>query len=91
MTAKSKSSLINLTAFIGAIVAVTGLTGGAKRLADEHYVRSDTFLVYQVRQQSKTALDSTRHDRELAEINARLARMDSSTRCLRNRKPDYCA
>lgn len=90
MTPKTKTSLLNLSAFIGAIVAVTGLTGSAKAWADRQYVRTDTFAVYQVLQQGKGTADSLKHDREIAEIRAALARVDSNTQCNRRRKPSWC-
>lgn len=97
MSPKARSSLVNVTAFIGAVVAVAGLTGGAIRLGDAHYVRADTFTVYQQGQRENRTVDSLKHDRELAdirrdfdEVKASQLRMDSSVACLRHHKPSWC-
>lgn len=91
MTAKTKSSILNLTAFVGALVAVAGLASSAKGFVDTTYVRADSFLVYTIQQQGKSDADSQRITHRLQRIDERLARVDSNTACLRRRKPDYCA
>lgn len=84
MTPKAKSSLINLLAFVGAVVAVTGITGlGAVQMVDRHFVRADTFREYRIQQAGSAALDSLKHEHELEKIANRLDSQDTILREVR--------
>lgn len=86
MSPKTRSSLLNITAIIGAVVAVAGLTGGAVRLADRHYVLADTFTVYQQGESKNRAVDSIIHVYERLEMKALRADLDTVKRMLRTRR-----
>lgn len=87
MSPKAKSSLLNISAFIGAVVAVAGLSGSVKRVADSHFVRADTFHEYRIQQAGKASLDSLKHDREIEEIRRDMASVDTGVKCLRHALP----
>lgn len=77
---------MNISVFIGAVVAVAGLTGGTKRLADSTYVRADSFAVHQLREDRQRVVDSVIHAYEQRELAAVKADVDTIKRCLQRRK-----
>lgn len=87
MSPKAKSSLQSIAVFVGAVVAVAGLTGGSKRLADSTYVRTDTFALYQQREAYKDSLVAQRHEQEVQDIKRSVADIDTGVRCLRGTLP----
>lgn len=85
MSPKTRSSLLNITAVIGAIVAAAGLTSGAIRVADRHFVLADTFTVYQQGQSKNRAIDSVIHLYELEKLREMKADVDTIKHLLRRR------
>lgn len=90
MSPKAKSSLLNISAFIGAVVAIAGLIAPAARAVDSRYVHIDTFKVIQQMKATDDTLKAVRHEQEIREIKSTLARVDSNARCARRRKPAWC-
>lgn len=83
MTPAKKSSLVNLAAFAGALVAVAGIAAVPARALDGRYVHTDQFRVQYVTD-SLTYLD------HLRSIDERMARIDSAVRCLAHPKQPMC-
>lgn len=76
MTPRTKRVAINLSALIGAVIAVGGwaVKSGARAI-DERYVHTDSFRVVQ----SGAAL---RHQRDSLSYDAQFARIDTSLAAL---------
>lgn len=90
MSPKTKASILNITAVLGAIVAVIGITGSGVRFVDRRYVKADTFQIIQQGHATARTVDSITHNHELEEINRKLARLDTGITCLRRRTDPMC-
>lgn len=87
MSPKVRSSIVNITAVIGAVVAVAGLTAPIARTVDRRYVHSDTFAIVQQGEAFHDSLAAQRHEQEVRDLRRDVAAIDTGVRCLRGRLP----
>lgn len=85
-----KRLLLTGGALVSAVIVITGPIASAAYKVDDRYVKQHAYDSVRIVQQGTRAIDSLKHEHELEQINQRLARMDTSTMCLRRRKPSWC-
>lgn len=84
-----KRRLINLAALFSAgLVLIAALKPIVRPVVKEALTQT-LDSVYVKREDYRE--DTVQHNYELERIDAKLARLDSNTMCLRRRKPDWCS
>jgi hypothetical protein len=83
LTGRMKRAILTAGALAGALVAVAGLVAAPVRVMDARYVlRAD--------QARRGAIDSLNYARDMKEVRAALARVDTNVLCLRHPDREFC-